>query len=236
MAGHLGIVGVSPEGAALFIQQLSRRASRILDPHEHPKITLHNEPLTAYLDSIRSDDWHAVAELLSRSSRKLAEAGAAFCLTPDQAVQYAIPLAAEASPIPWMSVPELVADAVEADGVSHVGLLGTRWVTQAATYQSLLGMRGVQVHAPCEDDAKILDTIVFGELVYGELRPDSRALIAGVIDRLVDRGCQGLILGMSEGRLAIGPGELVVPVYDASAILAERAVDRSMQEPLGAAG
>lgn len=236
MCGHLGIVGVSPEGAALFIQELSRRASRVLEPHEHPRITLHNEPLAAYVDSIRADDWHAVAQLLSRSARKLAEAGATFCLTPDQAVQYAIPLAAETSPIPWMSVPELVADAVEQDGISRVGLLGTRWVTQAATYQSLLGMRGVQVHAPEEDDARMLDTIIFGELVYGGLKPESRGRMLEVVSRMLDRGCEGLILGMSEGRLAIDREGVTVPIYDASAILAQRAVEHSMRQNLEAAG
>ena len=34
-ARHIGIIGVSPEGAALFYRQLSRQAARMLPPNEH---------------------------------------------------------------------------------------------------------------------------------------------------------------------------------------------------------
>src|SRR5262245_53241499 len=90
---HIGIVGVSPEGAALFYRQISRQAARLLPPQEHPRVSIHNEPLALYIDAIRQNDWHAVGRLLRRSADLLARCGAEFCLSPDNAVQHGIHLA-----------------------------------------------------------------------------------------------------------------------------------------------
>src|SRR5262249_21025816 len=92
VSSHIGIVGVSPEGAALFYRQVTRQAARLLPPNEQPRISVHNEPLEAYISAIRKDDWHAVGRLLRRSAELLGRCGAEFCLTPDNAVQHGVQL------------------------------------------------------------------------------------------------------------------------------------------------
>jgi len=222
---HIGIAGVSPEGAALCVRHISRRAASVLDPHEHPRISLHNEPLAYYIDAIRAGDWHGVGDLLRRSAEMLARCGAELCLTPDNAVQYAIHLAEHDSPIPWLSMPDLVADAVCRDGHEVVGLIGTRWVTQGSSYQTRLGLRGVQVIVPDERDIEAIDRVIVGELIYGRVKPESVAQVQEVIGRLGSRGCQGLILGSSEAPLMFVDRETPMALYDAGAILADRAVE-----------
>lgn len=228
MTKHIGIVGVSPEGAALFVRQISRQAAQCLEPHEHPHISLHNGLLAEYLDAITDDDWHRVAALLKRSAKILADAGADFVLTPDNAVQYAIPLAEHDSPLPWLAMPDLVADAVIADGRDTVGLIGTRWVTRGAAYQTQLGMRGVRVIVPNDEDVDRLERVILDELVYGQIRKESQQIMLDTIGRLGDMGCQGVILGCSEAPLVISAANSPLPIYDAADILAERAVRRAM--------
>lgn len=224
MTKHIGIVGVSPEGAALCVRQISRQAARVLPPHLHPRITLHNEPLAAYIQTIKNNDWHGVADLLRRSATILAQCGAQFCLTPDNAVQYAIHLAAHDSPIPWLSLPEMVAEAVSTDSRTVVGLIGTRWVALGAAYQTHLGMKGIRVLVPEADEIEAIDRIIVGELIYGQVRPDSQQRILSVITRLADAGCQGIILGSSEVPLVVTAENCPLPRYDTLDIAAERAV------------
>src|SRR5689334_21966053 len=125
VAKHIGIVTASPEGAALFYRQVFRQASHILGADEPLRVSLHNEPLSLYIDAIRKDDWHAVGELLRRSAQFLHRCGAEFCLSPDNAVQHGVHLAESGSPIPWLTMPDLVAKAVAADNRKTVGLIGT---------------------------------------------------------------------------------------------------------------
>jgi aspartate racemase len=221
---HIGIVAVSPEGAALCVRAISRQASKHLAPHDHPRVSMHNEPLANYIDAIRADDWHSVGYLLRRSADILAGAGAQFCLTPDNAVQHGVHLAEVGCPIPWITMTDLVARAVERDGRRKVGLIGTKMVTYGSTYQTHLGIRGVQVIPPEPNEADLLDEIIFGELIYGRFRLESQRTVLGIIAHLADRGCEGVILGCSEAPLLVTPENAGLPIYDAADILAEGAI------------
>src|SRR5690606_25936259 len=100
---HIGIAAVSPEGAAILYRNIYRQASHLLEPHPHPRLSLHNEPLAHYIDAVQANDWHAVGNLLRRSAEVLARCGAEICLCPDNAVQHGIHLAEAGSPIPWLT-------------------------------------------------------------------------------------------------------------------------------------
>lgn len=228
MTKHIGIVAVSPEGAALCYRQIFRQAAHLLQPNQHPKVTLHNEPLVKYIEAVRAQDWHAVGDLLRRSAQFLANCGADFCLSPDNAIQHGVQLAEAGSPIPWLTMPDLVAQAVEHDKRRVVGLIGTKMVTTASTYQTHLGLKGCQVIAPDSEEVDELDRIIFSELVYGEIKPRSLYLVHRIIERLAAHGCEAIILASSEAPLVVTPENCPVPLYDAADILARGAIVRAM--------
>jgi aspartate racemase len=229
VSSHIGIVGVSPEGAALFYRQIMREAAKVLPADEQPRITLHNEPLETYIAAIRNDDWHLVGKLLRRSAELLARCGAEFCLTPDNAVQHGVQLAEVGSPIPWLTMTELVAETVANESRRVVGIIGTKMVMNSSTYQTHLGLRGVQVLAPIEDHADRIDEIIFTELVYGQTRPESQLAVLNAISDLALRGCEGVILASSEASLLVTRENSPLPVYDSSEVLAIASVRRSIR-------
>lgn len=229
MAKHIGIAAVSPEGAGLFYRQLSRQASRLAGGTP-PRMTMHNEPFSEYLRALRDQDWHAVGELLRRSAEVLARAGAEFCLTPDNAVQHGVQLAEAGSPIPWQGIPELVADAAVRDQRKVVGLIGTRMVATGSTYQTLLGLRGVQVLPPEPAEIDEIDRIIFQELIFGKIKPNSQRAVLGVIEGLASRGCEAVILASSEAPLLVNAENSRLPIYDAADLLAQGALQRSLSQ------
>lgn len=228
MTRHIGIVAVSPEGAALCYRQIFRQAAPFLSSERQLRVSLHGEPLGSYLSAVRAQDWHAVGDLLRRSANLLAECGAEFCLSPDNAIQHGVQLAEAGSPIPWLTMPDLVAKAVDQDNRRVVGIIGTKMVTTASTYQTHLGMRGVQVLAPGADEVDELDRIIFSELLYGEIKPKSQQTVLTVIRNLADRGCQAIILASSEAPLVVTQAVSPLPLYDAADILARGAVRRAL--------
>jgi aspartate racemase len=229
VAKHIGIAAVSPEGAALFYRNIFRQASHLLEPHQHPRVTLHNEPLALYIDAFRTNDWHTIGNLLRRSAEILARSGAVFCLCPDNAVAHGIQLAESGSPIPWLTMPDLVAKAVEADRRKVVGLIGTKMVTTGSTYQTHLGLRGIQVLVPDAGEAEEMDRIIFAELIFGDIRPRSQVTVLRIIDNLASKGCEGVILGCSEAPLLVTQENSHLPIYDAADILARGALHRAME-------
>ncbi len=228
MSGHIGIAGVSPEGAALFFQSANRHLAETgRDSRHWPRITLHNEPFGIYLDAVRDRDWMRVGALLRRSADKLAGCGATFCLTPDNAVQHGIHVAEVGSPIPWISMPELIADALVEAACKTVGIIGTKLVTTGSTYQTMLGLRGIHLLAPEEDEIEDLDSIIYQELIFGRCSSRSRDRVIGVVEQFQKRGCEGVILGCSEAPLVITPDISPIAVFDAAQILAVGAVERA---------
>ncbi|GJM18900.1 MAG: aspartate racemase [Phycisphaeraceae bacterium] len=222
---HIGIVSVSSEGGALCYRQILREASNRLDPHDHPIVSVHNVPLAWYVDAVRRDDWREVGRLLRESCDKLAGVGAQVIVAPDNATQHGVHLAEVGSPVPWLNMTELVAEAISADGHNKVGLIGTRTVTGGAVYQTHLGLKGVKAVAPSDEDAEAMDAIIFGELVYGWITPATRARMLGIVKAYQGRGCDGVILGCSEAPLVITEEDSPLPVYDATVIVARAAID-----------
>jgi aspartate racemase len=99
----------------------------------------------------------------------------------------------------------------------------------SSTYQTHLGLRGIQVLAPPEDAAETIDQIIFGELVYGQTRPESRVAVLSAIGDLARRGCEGVILASSEASLLVTSENSPLPVYDSAEVLAEASVQRSLR-------
>ncbi len=222
---HIGIVAVSPEGAASCYRQLFRHASVKLPADQHPVVSIYNIPLALYIQAVRSDNWRLVGQMLRESAQKLAEIGAEFCFTPDNAVQHAVQLADVNSPIPWIKMTDAVADRIARDERRKVGVIGTKYVTSGSVYQTDLGIKGIKLVRPSDEDAEVLDTIIFEELIYGAICDRSRGLVMEVVERLAGQGCEGLILGCSEAPLMISATTSPLPLYDASDIIAERAMD-----------
>jgi aspartate racemase len=222
---HIGIAAVSPTGAALFLQTLSRRIAEDRSLPHDVRFSIHHEPLSEYLEAIAKNDWMKVALLLKRSNELLARCGAKFCITPDAAVQQVIQVASAGSPIPWLSMAECVAAEVATDGRRTVGIIGTELVMNSSTFQIPLGIRGIQVMTPDESDRREIDRIIFQELLKGIISHKSQTFASQVIGRLKhDKRCEAVVLASSEAPLLIEAGSSPLPVYHASEILAAHAV------------
>lgn len=224
MAKHIGIVAVSPEGSALCYREIFRYAARLIGPGGHPTVTIHNEPLERYVQAVMRDDWHAVGELLARSARVLAHCGADFCIVPDNLMQHGVPLAESHSPIPWLTMTELVTERICHDGRRAVGLIGTRKVMFGSTYQTHLGLKGIKVLIPDGAEADRIDRIIFQELIFGVVKDESERTVISVVDSLRSAGCEGVILGCSEAPLILSAENSPLPIYDPTSLLAEGAV------------
>ena len=230
MPKHIGIVGVSPEGSSICYRMLGRRAAALDRPDHRPFITLHNRPFANYVELIKSGDWQGVADELVESARTLERAGADFCILPDNVSHYALPMVNAASPLPFLNMIELVADAIETNGCRQIGLIGTKYVTFGSTYQTLLGLRGIKLHVPGEDDADAIDRIIFSEAVFGSVRENSLKTVADVISKLGDRGAEAVVLGASEASLMLAGSMLPLPLFDPVELLAEAAMNHALSE------
>jgi aspartate racemase len=220
MTRHVGIVGVSAEGAALCYRTFCIEGSALFGRHAHPQVTMHTFPLADYMGPIDAGDWGAVGDLLLSSAEKLREAGAELLICPDNTVHQAIDLARDRSPLPWLHIAEEVAAVATERRFRRVLVLGTRYLMESSVYAAKLAPRGIEPEIPPREDRERINALTFDELVYGQFKESTRSYFRKVIADGRRRGCDAVALGCTEFPLLISDAESPLPTLDSTRILA----------------
>jgi len=224
VAKHIGIVAVSAEGAALCYRTICIEGAATFGPHNHPEVTMHTIPIAQYMDRVYADDWTGSADLVLRSARKLADAGADFLICPDNTAHQTIDLIIDKSPLPWLHIASEVASMAEARGYRRVGVLGTKYLMEGPVYPPKLSAVGIAHEIPSPDDRERINRIIFDELVYGRFEDPARQFFQDVIAKLKERGCDAVALSCTEIPLLISEKDSPLPILDSSRILARAAL------------
>jgi aspartate racemase len=77
-------------------------------------------------------------------------------------------------------------------------------------------------------ERELVHRVIYDELCLGEIRAASRASYVAIMQQLVERGAQGIILGCTEIGLLVGAGDSAVPHFDTTAIHAVAAVEDAL--------
>ncbi len=228
MTQHIGIVGCSAEGAALCYRTICVEGAELLGPHAHPEVSMHTAPLADYMRCIYRDDWRGVGELMLRSAEKLAKIGAEFLICPDNTIHQALPQIEARSPLPWLHIAEVVAAQAEGRGFKRLGLTGTRYLVESEVYPEKLAARGLAYVRPSAEERAEMNRIIFDELVYGVLNPESIAFFQEVIAGLKGEACDAVVLGCTEIPLIINDANYPLPTLDSTRLLARAALRRAV--------
>ncbi len=227
-ARHIGVVAVSAEGAALCYRTICAEGSARMGRHDHPEVTLHTHPLARYMEAIEAADWSAVAALMLDSARRLAAVGAELLICPDNTVHEAWDEVAAGAPLPWLHIAEVVAEAAAAAGYRRLALLGTRYLMEGPVYPLALSARGIEWRLPGRAERRLIDRVIFDELVAGRCEEGSRQRFYEILERLAEAGCDAAVLGCTEIPLLVRAGEAPLPVLDSTRLLARAALDAAL--------
>jgi len=221
---HIGIVAVSAEGAALCYRTICVEGSALFGRFNHPEVTMHTIALAEHMKRVEAGRWEDEAALLLESAGKLVQAGADILICPDNTVHPAIDLIRSRSPAPWLHIAEEVAAAAAARGFRKVGVMGTRYVMEGATYPARLRAAGLDHAIPPPEARERINRIIFDELVNGRFEDRSRIEFVRIIGDLKERGCDAVALSCTEIPLLVGEDDSPLPTLDSTRILARAAL------------
>lgn len=221
--GLLG--GMSWESSVSYYQALNRGVRARLGGLHSARVLLNSVDFAEIERLQHIGDWPATARLLSVAARDLQAGGADFLLIGTNTMHKVAPEIEAAIEIPLLHIADATAKRLVADGVTRVGLLGTRFTMEQAFYKGRLEtLFGLEVLVPQAAERERVHRIIYDELCLGEIRPSSRAEYLAIIAGLAEAGAQAVILGCTEIALLVGDARAAVPLYDTTAIHAEAAV------------
>ena len=169
--------------------------------------------------------WDEAGTILADAARSLAAAGAEGLALCTNTMHKVAPAIESAVGIPLLHIADPTAAAVKQAGFHTVGLLGTRFTMEQNFYRGRLTDRhGLTVIVPDPADQEIVHRVIYEELCQGDIRAESRAQYREIMQRLIEAGAEGLILGCTEIALLVGPDDAPVPLFDTTALHARAAV------------
>lgn len=175
-----------------------------------------------------SGRWDEAGELLAAEARRLEAGGAELLVLCTNTMHKVADAVQEAVSIPLLHLGDATASAVREAGLTTVGLLATGFTMSQDFYRDRLESHGLTVLVPSEDDQAMVHRVIYDELCLGVVRDESRAGYVDVVDRLVQRGAEGVILGCTEIEMLIGPDDLDVPSFPTTRIHVEAALDAAL--------
>ncbi|HEX5132549.1 MAG TPA: amino acid racemase [Candidatus Krumholzibacteria bacterium] len=230
MAKHIGIVACSAEGAALCYTTVCTEAPELMGrKHAHPEVSMHTHPFSDYVRLLEAGNWDGVAALMLSSEAKLAKAGAELVICPDNTVHQVFEQVVERAKLPWLHIAGEVAREAGRRKYRRIGLIGTAITMKANFYNEKLAEVGIEAVLPQEKDLKLVDRIIFDELVAAQFTAESRAYFTGLINEMRMQGCEAVVLGCTEVPLIITEENSPLPVLDSTRLLARAALRSSLE-------
>ena len=227
----LGIIGgIAPASTIEYYRMLIAGYQARRTDGSLPPVIINSIDLQTMLGLIGADALDEVTVYLSGEVEKLARAGADVALFASNTPHIVFDGLQRLSRIPLISIVDSAFVAARSLGLTRVGLLGTRFTMQGPAYARVFTRGGIALVVPDEPDLTYVHDKYMGELVKADFRPETRAGLLAVIDRLRTRqGIDGVILGGTELPLILHDvGDIGIPVLDSGRLHVDAALDRML--------
>lgn len=172
-----------------------------------------------------SGRWDEAGQRLARAAQQLETAGADLMLLCTNTMHKVAAQVESAVDIPLVHLADATAKAGLNAGLNKVGLLGTAFTMEQDFYRDRLVSHGLSVLIPEHDDLAVVHSVIYDELCRGIVTDESRDAFLAVIDRLVARGAEGVVLGCTEIEMLIRQADSPVPAFPTTRLHVEAAVD-----------
>ena len=179
----------------------------------------------------REGRWQEAGVLLAEAAVAVQRAGADFLVLCTNTMHKVAPVIEQAISIPLLHIADATAAAVKRCKITTVGLLGTRFTMEQDFYIDRLRKRhALEVLVPDASDREEVHRVIYEELCVGRLLASSREAYRRVIERLVARGAQGIVLGCTEIALLVEAEQFAVPIFDTTKLHAQHAAACALSE------
>ncbi len=176
------------------------------------------------------DRWRESAEILIDAARGVEAAGAACVVICTNTMHKVADDIQAAVKIPLLHIADATAERVKACGLQRIGLLGTRFTMEEDFYVGrLIRQHGLDVIVPDPIERADVHRVIYDELCLGITQAESKARYVQIMEQLIARGAQGIILGCTEIGLLVQQADSRVPLFDTTLIHAEAAVDYALR-------
>jgi len=226
--GMLG--GMSWESSAIYYQLINREVQKRLGGVHSAKALMYSFDFGEIAKLQGEGRWDEATKALTDVGAMLAKSRSDFVMICCNTMHRMSDEVEKAAGVPLLHIADPLGERIKRDGFSRVGLIGSVYTMEDGRILSdRLGDKfGIEVLTPEKQDRDTLHRIIIDELCRGNFNDASRDVCIAVIEKLVKRGAEGVILGCTEFPILLKAEHAAVPLYDTAALHAIAAVERAL--------
>jgi aspartate racemase len=228
----IGLIGGMSWNSTLeYYRIMNEFVARRLGGTHSARLVLYSLDFSEIERAQHEDRWDDLADMLVDAGNAVKRAGADFLVICTNAMHKVADDVETKVGLPVLHIADVTGAEIRERGLHRIGLLGTRFVMEGAFYRDRLRDRfDIEVTVPGEADMDAIHRIIYDELCQGTINASSQRVCADIIDDLIGKGAEGIVLGCTELPLLILPGDVHAPVFDTTRLHAEAAIDLALAE------
>jgi len=228
----IGLIGGMSWNSTLeYYRIMNESIARRLGGMHSARLVLYSLDFSEIERAQHEGHWEDLAAVLVEAGSVVKRAGADFLVICTNAMHKVADDVERKVGLRVLHIADATGAVIRERGLHRIGLLGTRFVMEGSFYRDRLRDRfDIEVIVPVEADMDAIHRIIYAELCQGRINVSSRRVCADIIDDLVGKGAEGIVLGCTELSLLIVPGDVCAPVFDTTRLHAEAAIDLALAE------
>lgn len=173
-------------------------------------------------------DWVKSDKILIEAAKSLENGGADFVLLCANTPHKIFDEIQKNVKIPLLHIADVTAEKIKSVKLKTIGLLGTKTTMKESFYRERLEKKhGLKVIVPDEKEMETLNEEI-NNICLGKLNPKAKEKIIKIINNLLEKGAEGVILGCTEIPLLVLQKDVDFLLFDTTRIHAEAAVDYAL--------
>jgi aspartate racemase len=228
----IGLIGgMSWESSAMYYKAINETVRDRIHPLENAKSLMFTVNFHEVERLQHAGKWDEAGKILEDAALRLERGGADCVVLCTNTMHKLASWIENAVSIPLIHIADATAEQIKTQGMKKIGLLATGFTMEQDFYKGRLSEKyGLEVIVPEKPDRDIVHRVIYDELCAGKILEASKLEYVRIMQDLIAKGCEGIILGCTEIMLLVGQDDSSVPVFDTTTIHAIAAVDFALEK------
>jgi len=225
----IGLIGgITWVSTIEYYSVINSEFSKRLGGNNSANIIMHSVNFGEYKQLADEGNWQEIGTRLNGIAKKLESAGADLFIICSNTPHRVAPDVIKGINIPFIHIAEVTAKEIAGVNLKKVGLLGTKFTMEEQFYKEKLAEHQIETVIPEAGEREFIHNSIFNELAKNIFKDETRSAFIKIINNLIAKGAQGIILGCTEIPLLIKQEDSSVPVFDTTLIHAHAAVELAL--------
>lgn len=221
----LGLIGgISWVSTADYYKLINEGVNEKLGGINFAKCIIHSFNYADIIRNNNNNDWESTFIMLSEACENLQQSGAEAIVLCANTMHLLADRIEEKMKIPVIHIATETTKEIKKLNLSKVGLLGTKFTMELDFFTSKLSNENIETCIPESEDRDFIQDTIYHELGKGIINPDTKQRYISIINKLIENGAEGIILGCTEIPLLIQQEDIAVPIFDTAIIHSAAAV------------